>query len=152
MSLSKWGPPIWTFFHVLSEKLKEDCFDSEKSNILNFIVQICKTLPCPTCSAHASDILRRLQFENIRNKQDLKNVVFLFHNIVNKNKNKTLFNYTDLDTQYAPYKLLDTYNNFISVYQTRGNLSLLSDSFQRTQIIGKLKTWIQTHINSFDIS
>ena len=150
MSLSKWGPPIWTFFHTLVEKVKESEFDKERATIIDFIIQICKTLPCPTCSAHSSEILNKVNFATIKTKQDLKNIIFLFHNIVNKSKNKPLFNYSDLDTAYANSNVINSYNRFISVYQTRGNLRLLSDTFQRTIIISKLKTWIETHINSFN--
>lgn len=150
MSLSTWGPPIWTFFHTLAARVKESEFERVKSRLIDFIVQVCRNLPCPTCSAHSGDILRKVNFANIKSKQDFKNIIFLFHNIVNKSKQKPLFNYSLLDSTYDKTNLIDSYNKFVSVYQTRGNLRAISDNFHRSHIVAKLKLWIETNINSFE--
>lgn len=152
MPISTWGPPVWKFFHTLAEKVKDSEFDNIKLTLFMFIKQICKSLPCPTCSAHATDILQKINFESVKTKQDFKNVLFLFHNTVNKTKQKPLFNYTLLDSTYSDSDLIESYNNFISVYQTRGNFRLLAESFQRNLLINKLKSWIQQNIHYFERS
>jgi hypothetical protein len=152
MPISTWGPPTWIFLHTFAEKIKDDAeFRLVKQDIWNFIVQICKNLPCPTCSAHSSNILKKVNVEMIKSKQDLKNVLFLFHNAVNQSKGKPAFQLSDLDESYKSNKLIETYNNFINIFQTKGNMSLLTDSFQRKILVAKLKSWIQTNYKFFII-
>ena len=45
--------------------------------------------------------------------------------------------------------LIKVFNNFVSVYNTKGNMKLLSESFQRSLIIKDLKRWLVQNINSF---
>ncbi len=43
----KWGKPIWTFFHVMAQKLIPEYFNLVIKECLRFILLICGTLPCP---------------------------------------------------------------------------------------------------------
>ena len=148
---STWGPPTWTFLHTLAEKVKEGSYNEIRNNLILFIIRICKNLPCPYCSQHATQILSRANFGNIKTKQDLKNVLYMMHNAVNRSKNKPIFEHSNLDSVYAKKNLIATYNSFINVFQTRGNMALLTDSLHRRLLTSDLKVWVQANISKFNI-
>jgi hypothetical protein len=149
MTPNEWGPPIWTLFHTLAEKIKEENFSTTSKQLMFYIKRICATLPCPECSQHASRFLSRVNIQGIQCKTDLRNILYIFHNVVNKRKNKPLFNNDNLTT-YATKNKINVYNNFVSAYQTKGNMKLLADSFQRKLIIMEFKKWFIQNINNFD--
>jgi hypothetical protein len=138
-----WGPAVWILFHTLTEKINENASKKIFLQLFNNIVRICKFLPCPDCSDHASKFLSTIKINDIRNKNDLKNIIYLFHNKVNYRKKKQLFNYSNINI-YQKYNIINVINNFIEKYQTKGNMKLLTDSFQRKLIITDFKKWIQS--------
>ena len=151
MSQKKWGPPIWCFFHTMAEKIKAEHFSIIFPSFFNFIRRICNSLPCPDCSLHASSFLKRINYKSIKTKQDLINILYIFHNSVNKRKSKPLFHVSNM-TSYSSNNLIQSYNGFISAYTTRGNIKLIADSFQRNLVIKDLKSWLMRNIEYFDIS
>ena len=136
-----WGPPIWTFFHTLAEKVNEDYFLSIKTSLFFFIKRICNFLPCPDCSQHANRFLAKVDISKIKNKLDFKNMLYVFHNSVNKRKSKQLFSYENINV-YKNYNVGVAFNNFVSVYHTKGNMNLIAESFQRNLLIKDLKVWL----------
>ena len=139
-----WGPPVWTFFHTLAEKINEDYFHTIKFSLFFIIKRICNFLPCPECSQHASRFLARINVQAIKDKNQFKQMLHLFHNTVNKRKRKPLFAFENTN-KYKNYNLGATFNNFIKVYHTKGNMNLLAESFQRSLLIKDLKKWIMTN-------
>ena len=148
MSQSIWGPPVWTLFHTFTEKLVEERYSIIAPQLFNFIKRICSVLPCPECSQHASAFWARVNFENLKTKTDLRNILYIFHNIVNKKKGKPMYNVSDLE-KYKEKKIIEVYNQFISVYNTKGNMNLLADSFQRKLLLVDFKRWVLANIGSF---
>jgi flavodoxin len=148
---SHWGPPTWKFLHTLAEKIKEDSFTVIKPQLIQFLINICKNLPCPSCSQHATSLITRANFNNVKTKQDLKNVLYMMHNAVNRQKNKPIYNYELLDATYSKNKFVNTYNHFINVFKTKGNMALMSDSLHRQLLTNQLKTWLQKNLNHFDL-
>jgi hypothetical protein len=136
-----WGPPIWTFFHTLAEKVNEDEFPKIKLILFSYIKRICNFLPCPECSSHAYQFLAKVNVNLIKTKDDFKNMLYVFHNAVNKRKQKPLFNHTDIN-KYKYNNIGSTFNNFISVYHTKGNMNLIAESFQRNLLVKDLKNWL----------
>ena len=136
-----WGPPIWTFFHTLAEKVNEEKFPKIKHELFFFIKRICNFLPCPECSQHAMHFLARLNLNNIKDKSDFIKIIYIFHNAVNKRKKKILFNYGDIN-KYKNHNIITTFNNFIRVYHTKGNMNLIVESFQRSLLVKDLKYWL----------
>ena len=124
-----WGPPIWTFLHTLAEKIKEDQYNKIVFVLLSFIRRICSYLPCPSCSKHATHFLNQIKPENYKTKSDFKTLFFMFHNQVNVRKRKQVFNHASLE-KYSKMNLFYAYNQFIQVYNTKGNMNLLTESFQ----------------------
>jgi len=143
-----WGPPIWRFFHTLAEKINENEYSVIYKQLFYFIYQICKNLPCPHCSSDASRFLAKIKIQDLKTKTDFKNMLYIFHNYVNTKKRKPLFNYTNINT-YKNYKLIQVYNDFILHFNTKGNMNLLTESFQRQFVIKGFKTWFTINIKAF---
>ena len=143
-----WGPPVWRLFHTLAEKINENSYPILSRSLFHIIVRICKYLPCPECSSDASNFLAKINPENLKTKDSFKKMLYLFHNYVNSKKRKGLFNYSNINV-YKNYKLGPIVNHFISVYNTRGNMKLLSESFQRQFVIKEFKFWLTSNISHF---
>jgi len=143
-----WGPCVWTLFHVLIEKLREDEYNKIGLQLFQLFVRICKNLPCPECSKDATIFLAKIKTTNLKNKIDLQNTFYIFHNYVNAKKRKPLFNYSNINV-YKKYNILHTINMFIKNYHTKGNMQLLNESFQRKLVINDLKSFITKNIFAF---
>ena len=148
MSPTTWGPPVWRFFHTLAEKMNEDKFQELGPQLFNLIRKICRVLPCPDCSMHATQFLSKINFSTIKTKTDFKNILYIFHNVVNKRKNKALYDNNNLSI-YANNNIVNTYNQFVAVYQTKGNMKLITDSFQRQLVLNDLKKWLLINMKYF---
>jgi Erv1 / Alr family len=136
-----WGPPVWTFFHTLAENIDEENFLNLKNSLFNIIRRICTFLPCPDCSQHAIHFLAKININKIKNKTEFKNMLYVFHNTVNKKKNKQLFSHSQLD-KYKQYNIGTSFNHFVRVYHTKGNMNQLAESFQRKLLLVDLKNWL----------
>jgi len=145
---SVWGPPTWTLLHTLAEKIHEEDFNKLIPQMFMLIKRICAYLPCPDCSQHATQFLAKLKPEQMATKIEFKNTLYLFHNMVNARKKKPLFNYGNIN-YYQNLNIFNVFNNFVSIYNTKGNMKLLSESFQRLLVIKDLKRWLINNINSF---
>jgi len=149
MSPNKWGPPIWSFFHTLAEKINPATFQQVFPELFNFIFRICRVLPCPDCSQHAVQFLSKVNPAGIRNKDDFKNIMCIFHNVVNRRKNKPPFNNLNLTTVYGNKNILKEYNNFVNVFHTKGNMKLLAETFQRRLVLIDFRKWFLNNIQCF---
>lgn len=138
-----WGPPIWTLFHVLAEKIKEEEYTKVIQPLFHHIKKICIYLPCPECSKHATAYLSRVQIQNYKTKEDFKKFVFDFHNKVNMKKKKELFKEEDLE-KYKNTNIVDVINGFIHIYNNKGNMNMIAESFQRQIVLNDFKRWILT--------
>ena len=143
-----WGPPIWKFLHTLAEKIQEDKYSTLSAALIFHIRRIVAYLPCPDCSRHATSFFSKLPPNKIKTKTDLKNALFVLHNLVNQRKHKPLAEISILDT-YRDKTVVQTYEEFIKVYKTRGNMELLTESFQRQLVVSGLKKWLLTNIRAF---
>ena len=143
-----WGPAVWRLFHTLSERINENAYNVLAPQLFNLFVRICKFLPCPECSTDASNFLAKIKLSDMKNKTVFKNTFYLFHNYVNAKKRKPLFNYGNMNI-YNHYRIVDVVNNFITNYHTKGNMKLLTESFQRKLIIADFKKWFSYSINAF---
>ena len=145
---SRWGPPTWNFFHTLAEKINEEKFPIIFPQVVLILRQICKNLPCPDCANHATQFLEKVNFANIKTKSDFKNIMYIFHNMVNRRKRRPSYDIKNLEV-YSKNNIISAYNNFIAVYHTNGNLKLLADSFQRKIIVNELKKWMTMNVRYF---
>ena len=134
MSFSKeiWGNNIWYLFHSLAHKIREEKFDAHKNNLIFIIKTVCNTLPCPECSKDATAMLDKVDFNNIKNKNDFKIFLLNFHNAINAKLNKPMFSYHSLDNKYNNVNFDALYNNIYIIYNTNTNIpQLMSSSFHK---------------------
>ena len=107
----------------------------------SFHTQKCISLPCPDCSNHAMRFFANAPKHTWTTKNGMKTGLFMLHNVVNRRTRKNVQPISILE-QYASKNLALCYNHFISVFHTKGNMSLIADSFQRQLLIGGLKKWL----------
>ena len=138
---SKWGPPIWRFIHCLVENIKEDQFHVIGLPVFGIIKQICKNLPCPDCSMHATNFLSSVRFQHIKNKNDFVFLMFIFHNSVRKRKNQSIFHENHL-TEYKKCNIHQCFNQFVDAYKTTGDMKMLADTFAREVTVRQVKQFL----------
>ena len=143
------GPPIWTFFHTLAEKINPDRFHQVFPQLFNYIFRICRVLPCPDCSQHAVQFLQKVNPAGVRNKNDFRNIMFIFHNAVNRRKNKSTFKIDDVASTYANNNPVVAFNNFVRVFHTKGNMKLLAETFQRKLVLSDFRKWFMQNAGFF---
>jgi hypothetical protein len=143
-----WGPPIWTFIHTLTENINEIYFNKIKVGLFTMIKRICLFLPCPDCSNHANIFFMRVDVSKIKDKNEFKYMLYTFHNIVSKRKRKQLFHPRVLE-KYKYISIPNAFDNFVNVYNTKGNLNLIMESFQRSLVIKDLKLWLYNNHQCF---
>lgn len=149
MSPSYWGPSTWIFMHTLAAKIKETSFPVIGPNLILILIQICNNLPCPECSQHAKQFWSKVKTANIKSKSDLINLLFVFHNMVNKRKQLRPFKYENLQ-YYETRNVVETYNTFARNFNTRGNMNLINESFHRNMMLSSLRTWIMANLSHFN--
>ena len=146
----RWGRPIWTFFHVTAEKIKPDFFGIVIREYLNYIVLICNILPCPICSQHASEYLRSINLNNIKTKDDLINLFFNFHNVVNVRKGYPVASKNSIPA-YNEMSTVTVIKQFMVAFEDKTrSMKLMADDIARGRIVEKLKFWINANIQYFE--
>jgi len=147
----KWGEPTWFLLHTLSVKVKESEFKNIRIDLLNRIYAICINLPCPDCANHAKIYLDNINFNTIQTKEDLKVLLYNFHNDVNKKKGYPYFPYGELDEKYSAAITVNIIRNFMFHFSDRNrSLKLLAGDLQRSHLCGLLKKWFNEKISCFD--
>ena len=148
MSPNTWGPPTWLFMHTLAERIKDTSFPVIGPQLILILIQICNNLPCPECAIHAKQFWSKVKISNIKTKTDLINLLFVFHNIVNKRKESPPFKYENLQ-YYKTKNVVDTYNIFSRNFNTRGNMNLINESFHRNMMLASLRYWFMSNLIHF---
>lgn len=148
-AIEKWGSATWLMFHILIAKIaNESVFQQIYTQLFEQIKRICRYLPCPECSGHASAFLATVKMEDINTIDKMKYMMYCFHNKVNARKRKPLFNSQYLNT-YEQFKIMNAVNNFLTHYHTKGNMNMLTESFQRKMVITQFKHWLSQHLWAF---
>lgn len=150
MSPTYWGPSTWTFMHTLASKIKDESFPIIGPNLILILIQICNNLPCPECAQHAKQFWTKVKTANIKNKTDLSNLLFVFHNMVNKRRKTRPFRYENLQ-YYETRNVIETYNAFSRNFNTNGNMNLINESFHRNIMLSQLRTWMIANSKHFTI-
>jgi len=147
----KWGEPTWFLLHTLSVKVKESEFKRIRIELLNRIYAICINLPCPDCANHAKHYLDGINFNTIQTKEDLKLMLYNFHNAVNKKKGYSFFPYDQFNEKYSLAITNNMMRNFMVHFSDRNrSLKLLASDLHRTQLCESLKTWFNQEISCFE--
>lgn len=147
----KWGEPTWYLFHALAEKVKEERFQAIRGELLNTIYVICKNLPCPLCANHATQYMNAINFNTIQTKKDLIDLLWNFHNEVNKKKNFPVFPYEQLSEKYSRANLINIIQVFMVHFKDKhASLRMIADDMYRQQISAKMQDWFRQNIQNFN--
>jgi hypothetical protein len=148
----KWGRPTWRFFHILAHKIKPEHFKQVRKDMLDTIYSICCTLPCPVCSEHAKQYMNAINFNTIQTKEDLKDMLFNFHNAVNVRKNYAPFNREELDATYNEFNTIAVAREFMFYYKDRQrSIKLVADDMMRTKIAVNVQNWFNSVYQFMDL-
>ena len=151
MKKSLWGPEIWRTLHVFTIKIKEECFESEKKNIIEFIEGLCANLPCPYCSQHARAYLKKHKFKFIKSKDQLIKIIFNLHNDVNKRLKKPEFEEAKLLETYQKYNYVLVMQNYFRVIaQANYNEKMMLYTMNRKQFVKKSIEYIKNNTDKFE--
>ena len=146
----KWGRPIWTFFHVMAEKIKPEYFNLVIKDYLNFVLLICGTLPCPVCSTHASEYMRSININNIRSKDALIQLFYNFHNVVNQRKGYAVLQ-KDQIPKYETANTVIAIKDFIRAFEDKSRaMKLMADDLARSRISSQFRFWVNGNIQYFN--
>jgi len=145
-----WGKYTWILFHWLAESIKEEYFQQERENIINTIKTICSSLPCPSCQGHANQYLKLRPINKIRNKDDLKKYLFIFHNAVSQRGKKQIYNESILE-QYKKVNLNILLQNWVTCFSAGSHVR--QDDFMLKINIQRIKnstiSYIKKNYNKF---
>jgi len=148
----KWGAPTWALFHTLAEKVNECDFAQIRKSLLDTIYVICSNLPCPDCANHAKHYMDGINFNTIVTKDQLKNLLFQFHNSVNARKGVPLFSLDELDPLYSRGNLLNIIQIFMGHFKDKHrSIRMIANDFHRAKIADKLQLWFQNNIQYFSV-
>jgi len=152
VSKREWGRSLWKFFHVLPEKINEkNCPPQVIKSLLSYVRNICRVLPCPVCSQHATELLSRVNENQCITKKSLKDTLYVFHNNVNKKNNTKLYAYENLK-EYENCNIIQVYNNMISKLIHVNNFASMSDNLTRKNLLTSFKKFLLIHIKNNNIS
>ena len=137
-----WGAPTWFFLHTIAEKVKQESFAIVREDLLKHIYNVSTNLPCPFCAKHAKMYLDGINFNAITTKEELKMMLFTFHNIVNAKKNYQQFTVNELNAKYALANTSNIFNHFIVHFNDRYRApGMIADDLFRRQLSKSLVDW-----------
>lgn len=146
-----WGPPTWFFFHTLAEKVKPELFLEYRAALFGIITDVCKNLPCPSCSMHASQYIDKINVNSLQSKDDLIKMLFDFHNNVNVRTNKPLFSYHELRLKYKQANFINIVNHFIYYYKMEHHaIRMIADDMYRKRSAKTIIDWLHSHRDIFE--
>jgi hypothetical protein len=146
----KWGEPTWFLLHTIAEKVRDESFQSIRDELLQIIYTICTNLPCPDCATHATAYLNGINFNAIQTKEQLKNMLFIFHNVVNARKGYPQFYRGDLDEKYSKAVTLNIILNFMKYFENKtSNSHMMANNLYRTKAITSIKSWFNNNMRYF---
>ena len=152
MNKTIWGPFIWRFLHLISLRIKDEYFESEKSNLIQYILCICDNLPCPHCSSHALVFLDKYKLKFIKTKEHLIKLLYLMHNDVNKSLNKPIIEEEKLYEIYKPYNFEFFVLNYFKLNKSiHSGEKMMIYSLRRKQFLKEFYEYMKNNIYKFDI-
>jgi hypothetical protein len=144
-----WGEPTWFFLHTIAHKVRD--FNAVRVGLLGIIYQVCTNLPCPMCSQHAKTYLDSINFNTIQTKEQLKHMLFTFHNVVNARKGVPLFSSSELDAKYSLAVTRNIFSNFIGYFKDRHRSpGMIADDLFRSRLALNFVTWFNKNGAYFD--
>jgi hypothetical protein len=92
-------------------------------------------LPCPYCTAHAQGFLRKINFENVKTKENLIHLFLTFHNNVNKRLKKKEYSIKECDEIYKKCSFLEVLNDYNTYNNSKkSNNKAMLNNFHMSRI------------------
>ena len=113
-----WGPPAWTFLHIVTYNYPENPTNEDKSNYLNFFDSLKHVIPCNKCKGHYKENLKKYDLNNsLDSRQDLVKWLIDLHNDVNRDNGKSVCTDTRKTWSLKNLTFEKTKNKFITFYK-----------------------------------
>ena len=157
-SLEQWGPATWALFHCFAGRMRVESFPIVGKQLLFLFVQIASCLPCPECTGHAKKFFASFSLSTITSVEQLQNMLFHFHNRVNLRKGKAAFAFSSLSryssshssshssSSHSSFNLLSVYNIFVRFFHTKGDLTVLAESFHRSKVLAQFRHFLRLNL------
>jgi hypothetical protein len=146
----KWGEPVWFFFHTIAEKVKPESFSIIRMELLQLVTNICRNLPCPTCSEHATKYLENTNINTVKTKEQFIEFFYTFHNEVNKRKGLAQFPRELLQEKYSKANTLNIINHFlVNLLDKSYSIRMIADDFHRKRLVEDIKKWLSSNLQHF---
>jgi hypothetical protein len=96
--------------------------------------------------------MKGVNFNVINNKEQLKDMLFHFHNTVNARKGYKQFPREDLELTYSSKNTIQVVNEFMVAFEKKNyNIRMTTDNFHRTRAIYRLKNWFSQNLQFFNL-
>jgi hypothetical protein len=142
-----WGPPVWIFLHTFSVNISEYGYSQIGLQFYSYVTRICRQLPCPECSEHATKFISKVNPGILKTKYDMANMLCNFHNVVNSRKKLPIFNNSYL-SMYEKISIISAFNNFVQAF-TIPSQRLMNDTLHRKMLVTQIQKFLQTNLVYF---
>ncbi len=149
VSTNIWGPPTWILLHSIVEQIKNPDYNYYKLTICNIIKNICVNVPCQVSSQTSRFFLNNVNSNTLQNLHDIKVMLYLFHNFVNKNNKKAIFNFSDTK-KYKDVNLSLAFGLFRNLHLNNLNLKNYVNHNKMVIIINDINNFILENIVYYD--
>ena len=145
----QWGQPTWLFFHTFIEQIDDDFYSLKHIEILKIIKEICSVLPCPYCQEHAVQYMRNIRPRNVSTREQMRELLYNFHNRVNIRLNKQIFTKNEL-TNYQKIDFIRVVKRFEAVMSKNYTLNrAFNEHMFRKRTIKKTIDFIRRNLSHF---
>lgn len=146
----EWGAPIWIFMHTLSAKIKPDCYLELRDSLWTMLERICQNLPCPDCSAHATEYIRNIRKHTLSTSAEFEWMLFVFHNTVNARKLVPLFSEDSFHTLYSEKRWDEVFPPFMKTMQySYGSMLNMMHNDSRKMLTKNIVDWFRQNRHCF---
>jgi hypothetical protein len=91
--------------------------------------------------------MNSVNYNTIQTKEDLKDMLYNFHNAVNMRKNYEPFNREELDSTYSQFNTIAVAQEFMFYYKDRQrSVKLVADDMMRSKIAVNIQNWFNAVI------
>jgi secreted Zn-dependent insulinase-like peptidase len=92
-----------------------------------------------------------INYKTIQTKEQLKYMLYSFHNTVNIKKGYSIFSISELDNKYSQMNLLQVIYKFMPYFQDKSkSIRMIANDFHRSRLAEQLKKWFNNNIRYFD--
>jgi len=96
--------------------------------------------------------LAGINFNAIRTKDDLRILLFRFHNEVNMKKGYLQFPYEELSVKYSVANTVNIIHYFMMSFEDKhASFRMIADDLHRSRICSQLRAWFSKNIGYFDL-